>query len=379
MNKLSKIRIFVIFVIWRSALFVIAFISTIVIRDFGARFPYYTDLLVSTGLPTWIWGFGNFDGVHYLNIAKSGYFAQYTQSFFPAYPLLIKVFSFGSNYFASGLILSNILFLGSLFLFSKLIKFDFSDHNVTKSTLLFLFFPTSFYFASIYSESLFLFLSLLTFYLARKNKFVLAGITAGIASATRIVGIFLLPAIAYEIYLFIRLNKNVYLLGKLKILLAVLLSVSGLAGYMIYLGINFKDPIYFMHAVPYFSTGRSDSIVFLPQVLFRYFKILTSVNFFSMPFFISTLELLSTVIPLFLIIFFYRSIRKSYLIFMIGCLILPTLTGTLTSMPRYSLMSFFLIPYLVSRYEKYIFFISTIFIILQIILLGLFIRGYWVA
>ena len=111
MNKLSVIKIVSLFLVWRAALFLIAFFSTIFITNFGGRFPYYKNLLISTGLPAWIWGFGNFDGVHYLNIAQFGYMAEYSQSFFPAYPLLIKIFSFGRYYFLSGMFISNILFL----------------------------------------------------------------------------------------------------------------------------------------------------------------------------------------------------------------------------------------------------------------------------
>src|SRR5688572_13184266 len=52
----------------------------------------------------------NFDGVHYLNIAKEGYggpSTNYTEAFFPVYPFLIHVLTLVfQNYIISGLIVS---------------------------------------------------------------------------------------------------------------------------------------------------------------------------------------------------------------------------------------------------------------------------------
>ena len=127
---------------WRILLFVIAFLSIFFIPTFGARFPYTDRVLEITGLPYWIWGFGNFDGVHYLRLAQDGYSAQYSQAFFPVFSIGIKFFSFVfpkiSNldtniytdpaFFYSGLILSNIFFLGALFVFYKLLTIDFKKN-----------------------------------------------------------------------------------------------------------------------------------------------------------------------------------------------------------------------------------------------------------
>src|SRR3990170_8020324 len=91
--KSNIAKIVILFVIWRILLFLIAFISPAVIPQFGARFPYYQERLIASGLPHFIWSFGNFDGVHYLGIAQHGYIYQFTQVFFPLYPILIKLFS----------------------------------------------------------------------------------------------------------------------------------------------------------------------------------------------------------------------------------------------------------------------------------------------
>src|SRR3989339_1347122 len=96
-TKVIKKLIF-LFIIWRLLLLGVAYLSPIIIPQFGARFPYFEGRLISSGLPHFIWSFGNFDGVHYLGIAQDEYAYQFTQAFFPLYPILIKLFSYLSSF-----------------------------------------------------------------------------------------------------------------------------------------------------------------------------------------------------------------------------------------------------------------------------------------
>jgi len=87
---------------------------------------------------------------------------------------------------------------------------------------------------------LFLLLSVLVLYESRKKNFLLAGIFCGIASATRIVGVFLAPVVLIELYLAVRNNE--IKIGSRKFILSVIgliVSVSGLLIYMFYLWKNF--------------------------------------------------------------------------------------------------------------------------------------------
>lgn len=82
MKKYSEIKkILLIFLVWRVSLFIIAYLAQIFIPNWGGRFPYADRELEITGLPSWIWGFGNFDGVHYLRIAQNGYNFLASQAF----------------------------------------------------------------------------------------------------------------------------------------------------------------------------------------------------------------------------------------------------------------------------------------------------------
>lgn len=320
---------------------------------------------------TWSWA--NFDGVHYLGIASFGY-RQFEQAFFPLYPLLIRIlgaFS-GIDYVKLGILLSNLSFFLAIVILYSLIKLDYPKNAFWIIAFL-LFFPTSFYFASVYTESLFLFLAIGSFYAARKRLWWLAGFCGALASATRIVGVFLLPALAVEYFLTSRSDKRSFLW--------LLLIPLGLILYMYWLNNNYGDPFYFFHAQASFGAGRSSSgLILLPQVVFRYLKIFITADF-NYQYLISVVEFISSIGALFLLIYGIKKIRWSYWVFAALAYLTPTLTGTFLSMPRFVLTIFplfFLLPYYLGNNK-----VRTIWLTISIVLLFiatmLFTRGYWIA
>lgn len=374
-------KIFSLFLVWRISLFAIAFLSTLFIPKFGARFPYYDLVLIPTNLPSWIWSFGNFDGVHYLRLATTGYQAsQFSQAFFPLYPLLIKIYTINNLQLLTGLAISNLFFILALYVLYQLFKLDYNQKTSFSSIILLLLFPTSFYFGAVYSESLFLFLIVTSIFLYRSNKFLAAGLCAALASATRIFGLMLIPLFFIELYSQIKKGElKVKSEEFIKAVISLFLIPMGTILYMWYLKVNFQNPLYFLTSQPAFGAERNTKIILLPQVLFRYLKILLTVPATTSQFWVGVLELSFTLIPLFILIWAYKKIRFSYWIFTIGCLLLPTLTGTLSSMPRYALMSFLLLPFVSNQIRRYFNLVSFLLVILSAILLGFFVRGYWIA
>ncbi len=350
-----------------------------------------------TELPSWIWGFGNFDGVHYLRIAQNGYNAEYSQAFFPLYPLLIRFFTdlnpfmhknpmldtriyVDPSYFFTGFILSNIFFLLALILFYKLIRVDFNRKVTFGSLFLLVAFPTSFYFGSIYTESLFLFLVLGAIYFVRKGNLLAGGVFGAFASATRIFGLLLVPVLLIEAYLKFKTRKITERGELAKTIVGILLTPFGTLLYMLFLRLNFDKPLYFLTSQPLFGAERTaGNLIFLPQVIYRYFKIFITVPLNSQLFLNAFLEFSFTTATLICLVLFYKKMRFSYFIFTSGCLILPTLTGTLSSMPRYALMGFLLLPFIVQSAKRYYKLLLGLFIVIEMILISFFIRGYWVA
>jgi hypothetical protein len=134
-------------------------------------------------------------------------------------------------------------------------------------------------------------------------------------------------------------------------------------------------------AQPVFGAGRSGGeIILLPQVIYRYMKIFLTTNILSLPFFNAFLEFTFTLIPLTFLIVFIKKMRLSYWIFSISTLLIGTLTGTFSSMPRYILISVVLLfPYLIIQFRKYVKPAILASVVLGILLTMLFVRGYWIA
>lgn len=384
--------VFFIFIVWRLVLFLVSYLSLFFIPKYGGWFPYVERVLEITKLPSWIWGWGGFDGVHYLRIAQNGYDFIPSQAFFPLYPFLIRFFNFfprqkfldtsvyvDPSFFIAGILISNIFAFLAFYVFYKLVKNDFGSKIAVLSLFLLISWPTSFYYGAIYTESLFLFLASSSIYFVRKRNFIFSGIFACLASATKVVGVALFFLILIEFYLN---YKDKFKISKsfLRDLFGVLISPLGLFSYMAYLWRYFGKPFYFVSAQPLFAAERSDKpIILLPQVFYRYFKILTNTPLISHQFNIAFLELFLTVLFLFFLVLFIKKMRFSYWIFSFLVLIIPTLTGTLTSMPRYTLTAFLIFPFLVRYYPRLVK-ISLLFLfVVQFVLLSFFIRGYWVA
>jgi hypothetical protein len=382
--------ILLLFVLWRILLFLIAIVALVFIPRFGNSFPYVNTVLEPTKLPPWIWSFGNFDGVHYLRIAQNGYADAYYQAFFPLYPLLIRLFNIfprdalldtriyvDPSFFYTAIILSNLFVFLSLLVFSKI---GGKKESVWSAPLL-LSFPTAFYFGAVYTESLFL-LELLLFMLAVKKKnYLLAGVFSLFASATRLIGIILPLVLLIEVLK--SLNKRKTKLSMKEVVrpaLALILAPAGLIAYMVYSYKNFGSFFAFISAQPGFGADRSSlPIVTLPQVFYRYLKMFFAVHNAYQLFSIS-IEFLSAVAGLFLIIWAYKKIDFSWWLFSALVYLLPTLTGTFSSMPRYLLFSYIvLVPLIVKLPVNVRRSLVVIMTLVQVLLVILFTRGYWVA
>lgn len=356
-----------LFLIWRLGLFIVAAIAPVFISQFGDRFPYWQERLVASQLPQFVWSFANFDGVHYLGIAKDGYAYQFTQAFFPLYPILIRLFSQISsfNLIISGLLVANVSFFAGLIIFYKLVAEKFDASIAFWSITFLLTFPTSFYFGSVYTEGLFFLLTVSAFYLMEKNKIITASALAGLTSATKFVGIFLVPALLVS--------------TKLKSIWPLLIGPLGILAYMLYLYLAFDNPFYFLTSQQIFGQEReTTTIVLLPQVVYRYLKIFLTTS--GLPVINAAFELTMTMLALAALIFIRKKIPTSWLIFSLAAVLVPTLTGTLASMPRYILIAFPIYIALATLGDwKLKTMIALFFMIILFISTILFTRGYWVA
>lgn len=381
-------KIFLLFLAFRISLFAPLIASEVFFKPrTGYGYTLYTyfldksNQLLSHFL---IYPFGNFDGVYYLLIAAKGYTVN--AGFFPLFPLSINLansFLQPSNYvplnpiqYFTSITLVSIYFLIALILLCKIIRLDYKENIAILSIIFLLIFPTSFFYASIYSESLFLLLSLLSFYFARKKGWFLAGITGALLSSTRLVGISIFPSLLFEYFKYEK-NKT---LGKF---VSILLVPLGLLAYVFYNFQKWGNPFYFIQAQGNLQNNRSiDSVVLLPQTLFRYIKILFSIKPSIYEWWVAFFELSFSIFALSLLyIAWKKKVRFSYILFGLLCFIIPVSTGTFTGLPRYIAVIFPIFITLAllikNKFLKIVY--STISTILLFVFFMLFSKGYFIA
>lgn len=372
----STVFILLAFLLWQSTLIVITPFASKFLPA-RERFMYSEDSKFTN--PKYFWNRANFDGNHYLIVSRNGYDVS-RLIIFPFYPKLINFLSpfFSGKDLIASIFISNIAFLISIFIFYKLIKLDFSE-SIAKNSILFLFlFPTSFIFGMTYTEGIFLLLLIGSFYSARRGRWFLAGILGGIASYTRLEGIFIFPALFFEWF---EQAKSESVSEKIKKFLPTLLVFVGLFVYMRYLSINFNDPFKFLHTKPFFGVeNTTNKIILIYQVFYRYFKMVITTKFDPL-YFTVWLELISAVGFIFLLITaFIKKMRLSYLVFSLLAFIVPTLSGSFSSLPRYVLTMFpcFICFGLIKNKTLKIS-LAVILGVLMLISTAFFYRGYWIS
>jgi hypothetical protein len=162
-------------------------------------------------------------------------------AFFPLYPNLVafttKVTGLGPV--LAGILLNQLfIFIAAVF-FYKLLRLNFNDLNSRFGVVLLVFSPFSVYFASLYTEALFIMLSVTGFYFLRTNREITGSILGGLLSATRPVGImFTVPVVIN----FLRHRKNLF-----KLVIVLALASAGLLIYMWFLKQRAGDYLAFQH------------------------------------------------------------------------------------------------------------------------------------
>lgn len=136
------------------------------------------------------------DAVWYLEIAHEGYGDGLSAAFFPLYPFLARAVGepFGSA-LAGGVLVSFAAGVAALVLLHRLAVIEVGERAAHAAVWLLACFPAAFFLSAVYSESLFLALSLGAVYAARTDRWWWAGALGGLASATRSAGVVLLVAL----------------------------------------------------------------------------------------------------------------------------------------------------------------------------------------
>jgi hypothetical protein len=161
-------------------------------------------------------------------------------------------------------------------------------------------------------------------------------------------------------------------------------SFIGLGLYMLYLWWRFDKPLFFLSAQSAFGS-RATTVTGLVtpfQTVFRYFKIFLTVNPASYDFWIAFAEISAFILGITILI--WLTLKKKcpgeWLIFSWAAIIIPSLSGTLSSMPRYLITIFPIYIALALIKNKYLkLAILTVSVILLTVFTALFTRGYFIS
>lgn len=278
-------------------------------------------------------------------------------AFFPLYPYIVKYVALLSNAspVATGIILNQIFILLALHVFYLYLKLFFDEFNSRFGVILLAFSPFSIYFSSLYTEALFLLLSVTAFYLMRVNKPYLSAIAGGLLAGTRPVGImFSVP------YLYNSLKKYGI---RPKVLIGCIIATSGLLIYMVYLHFHTGDFLAFKHIQQ--KWGRNG--IHWDQLTLQLREMIVSDPYNSFMF------LLSCVISIYLLLNKY--VEEA--VFNLLCILPGVMTGAVMSEGRFTgtLFTFYFAFVLLTRKSNSL----KIIIALAFIIFYLSYITYWLA
>jgi len=184
------------------------------------------------------------DGKWYEKIVVQGYEYQrdgrpHDIAFFPLYPGLVwALMRTGLGFAAAGTIISNLAFLGALYLLYLRTAEHYGNSAGRLAVAAMAWFPLSVLCSAVYSESVFLLVTLAFLQTFEKGHYWSATVLAAIATFCRVPGIVIVPTVIV-LGVADRLPWRAYL--------PVLSSLLALSSFMWYQAFRFHDPLAFVH------------------------------------------------------------------------------------------------------------------------------------
>ena len=160
----------------------------------------------------WLEPWQRWDTLHYQAIAERGYGAFDSALFVPPlYPGLIRLTSrlIGTDSLLSALIVSNVAALAGMAAFYSLARAEAADPSRARRAVLYLsIFPTGFFWFAGYTESLLLLFSSVALLAARRSRWLVSGLAAGLAALSRLTGALLIVPVGASALLAVRKDRS---------------------------------------------------------------------------------------------------------------------------------------------------------------------------
>ncbi len=240
----DALRILGIWAVWGGGIVILAALA----MKFPASAPGPWPSAIAQEAPP----LARWDSGWYYQIAAEGYRydrsqAQNNIGFYPLYPVLTRWSArlLHQPLFTVGIGISLIGLLGALFFLSQLTEAWGDRADVVPTISALLFYPTAFFLAAAYTESLFLLTTTATFWAARSRRWWLCGLTGAAACLTRFNGFLILLPILGFIGKAVEGHWRKIRTGHL---FALFGTIAGAAAFPLFLWRRWGDPLLYVHS-----------------------------------------------------------------------------------------------------------------------------------
>jgi hypothetical protein len=322
----------------------------------------------------------SWDGTHYRHLAEHGYSTKGEEkrrlNFFPLFPAISYLIGGTKHAALAGIVANQLLLLGSMLLLTGLVRNGETAPLREQPGFWLLISPFAFFLSTMYSESLFLFLSLVTMLSAHRRCYGIAFTAGVLGGLTRPMAICLPLLLLPEVVTAVRRRENLQLLA---VAAAPLIGIAMYDGAIIFAT---GDPLGYLHI---YSAWKNEwAIPFTPMWdALRWYKL----HFLATGRFEPGLEIpaavaSTAVIILLLALYGWRKSMVSYLPYVVGSLLFMQAKAPFGGTGRYELVLFpvFLMAARSFLARPWLFPIAAaVSIAEQIFLLVRFARWHWVA
>jgi hypothetical protein len=200
----------------------------------------------------------------YHQIATTGYhwdratFLHQNVAFFPLYPLLMRWGGalLGGHLLLAGTLISLVAFVAAVSVLYRLAVIELGEEKAWPAILLLSTYPYALFYSVVYTESLFLFLTVGAFYAMRRGYLVAAALAGLAAGLTRPNGLWLALPLLWMAWTMpsapakdgTPAPAEVSRGRRTAAVMAALAPLAGTALFSAYLGLRFGDPLAWVHA-----------------------------------------------------------------------------------------------------------------------------------
>lgn len=187
----------------------------------------------------------HFDGRWYRMIVQRGYFfgpggGEFNVAFFPGYPMLVWLVSrLGLPFTIAGALVNNAAFLAMLFVVDGWLRERCDAATGRWAVAMLCCAPQSLFGSTTYSEGTFMLFTALALRNFDERRLGWSALWGALASATRLPGIALAPALAIAALV----ERRGWRAG-----LTAFAPLAGVCGFGLYCALRFGDPLAFLHA-----------------------------------------------------------------------------------------------------------------------------------